>query len=515
MKHKSELQTYLLSGYPALYAVTHEDERTLKSIHDDCSEIQYGVYIWTASKGLRTPSGEYIELYSKKHTTDPMAALACANETEGTGSKMTGTYVLNKSVLVMRDFHLFLKKSDPALTAMVKDFILLGRKLNRTMIVTACSNDIPAELAKLFTVVEFNLPTKSELLDVAKTIAKTRGVELNGNTDAVLDAGSGLTITEFTDAVSASITEHNDIVASMITDIKEKALKSGGILEVIKPGVTFDKIGGMKGLKEWVRNRKDAFTKKARDYGLPLPRGVCLFGVQGAGKSLATKAIAAELNCPLLRLDIGRLFSQYVGSSESNVRNVINQIEAHGLCCVQIDEIDKGFAGMTGGVGDSGTTRRVGGTFLTWMAEKTTPAFIIATANSVTHLPPELLRKGRWDEIFFIDLPSREERIETWKVQILWKNRNPDNFDVNKLADATLGWTGAEIESLFADGLYEAFNCGREPDTEMLLSLSKQTMPLSKTMNESISALRNWSTGRARLASGHSDSVPDKKKVNR
>ncbi len=201
-------------------------------------------------------------------------------------------------------------------------------------------------------------------------------------------------------------------------------------------------------------------------------------------------------------MDTGRLFGGLVGQSETNVRNVIAQVEAFGRCVLWIDEIDKGFAGVVGGHdGDSGTTRRVIGTFLTWMSEKKSPVFIVATANDLTKLPPELLRKGRWDEMFFLDLPTVQERTEIWAVQIQMKGRKPKKFNLQALAESTENWTGAEIEALFNEGLFAAFHKGKEPTTELLVELSQNTVPLSKTMAEQLAHLRSWAEGRCRRAS--------------
>jgi ATP-dependent 26S proteasome regulatory subunit len=502
----SKLKTYLRSGYAALFAVTHEEERISTEVTRIASEIGFKVFTWTPTLGIMTPTGTVIEKFgnppNEKPTTDPAVALRAYMATIAKKDELHGHVVPNKSVLLMKDFHLYLAKRDPVLTRLVKDSISIGRQTARSLMVMGCQLQLPPELEKEFTVVEFPLPTRTELLEIATELSKAKAVKLNGDAEAVLDAGVGLTTCEFADAAAASLTEHNEIVPAYVADLKAQTIKKGGILEIVKPGVTFANLGGLDELKGWIGKRKHAFGKKAEAYGLPTPKGVILFGVMGAGKSFATRAIAAELNCPLVRLDTGRLFGGLVGQSESNVRGVINQVEAFGRCVLQIDEIDKGFAGMVGGHdGDSGTTRRVIGTFLTWMAEKKSPVFIVATANDLTKLPPELLRKGRWDEMFFIDLPTQSERVEIWNVQIKMKNRTPSDFDVDELAVATKEWTGAEIEALFNEGLFAAFDEGKEPNTELLVHLSTKTVPLSKTMGEQLDGLRRWADGKCRPAS--------------
>ena len=499
----NKLKTYLRSGYAALFAVTFEEDRVSTMLTEVCMEVGLKVYTWTPTEGVVDQQEGVVISIGDKKSADPMSALQMfiANKPNKKGEP-EGTIIPNNSILVMKDLQMYMKKGDPVFTRLVKDAIKVGRGTGRAIIIMGSQLFLTPELEKEFTVIDFPLPSRNELLVVAKDLAKAKGVGLNGNVDEILDAGLGLTTNEFADAVAASLTEHNDILPAFVAELKAQTIKKSGILEIIKPGVTFDDLGGLHELKHWVNKRTHAFSQKAKDYGLPTPKGVILFGVQGAGKSFGTRAIASAMGCPLLRLDTGRLFAGIVGSSEANVRAVIAQVEAFGRCILWIDEIDKGFAGMTGGHdGDSGTTRRVIGTFLTWMAEKTSPVFIVATANDLTKLPPELLRKGRWDEMFFIDLPTVEERVEIWNVQIKMKNRMPKDYNLDALASTTEGWTGAEIEALMSEGLFAAFEQDTEPSTKLLIELSKQTMPLSKTMAEGMARLRNWAEGRCRLAS--------------
>lgn len=513
---ENKLKTYLRSGFAALYAQTFEEDRITEEIRKTCKDIGFGVYTWTPTMGIITPKGAVIEKVGDKKTTDPMVAMAAFVATkQDKGDEQVGAVIDNKSVLVLKDFHLYLKKGDPVLTRWVKDAISIGRQTARSIMIMGCQLTLPPELEKEFTVVEFPLPSRDELKEIASVLAKNKDIELNGGTDDILDAGVGLTCNEFADAVAASLTERNEIVPALVAEIKAQTIKKGGILEIIKPKFSFDTIGGLHELKGWVKKRRHAFSKEAVEFGLPTPKGIILMGVQGGGKSVACHAIASELNCPLIRLDTGRLFGSLVGSSEANVRGVIAQVEAFGKCVLQIDEIDKGFAGMMGGSGgDSGTTRRVIGSFLTWMAEKTSPVFIVATANDLTVLPPELLRKGRWDEMFFVDLPTESERVEIWNVHLKKKGRKLKDFDPMALAVATPEWTGAEIEALVNEGLYAAFDSKKELTTDLLVELSKNTMPLSKTMAESMTNLRAWASERCRSASVSNKAEPMMMAVN-
>jgi SpoVK/Ycf46/Vps4 family AAA+-type ATPase len=261
-------------------------------------------------------------------------------------------------------------------------------------------------------------------------------------------------------------------------------------------------VGGMTDLKAWLNKRRLAFTEQARAFGLPEPRGLLLLGVQGGGKSLLAKAVATMWKLPLLRLDIGRVFSELVGSSEENMRNALRLAETVSPAILWIDEIEKGISGIaSSGRSDAGTAARVFGSFLVWMQEKTAPVFVIATSNDISLLPPELLRKGRFDEIFFIDLPDFEERQDIFAIHLLKRHRNPEQFDLVRLARETEGFSGAEIEQAVIAGLYDAFEGGRDLEEPDLIRNVAQSIPLSQTMREQVTALRNWARTHARPAS--------------
>jgi SpoVK/Ycf46/Vps4 family AAA+-type ATPase len=255
-------------------------------------------------------------------------------------------------------------------------------------------------------------------------------------------------------------------------------------------------------LKEWLAKRALAFSERARRFGLPEPRGLLLLGVQGAGKSLIAKAVASQWQLPLLRLDLGRMFSQLVGSSEQNMRTALRLAESVAPCVLWLDELEKGLAGAASShLSDAGTTARVFGSFLTWMQEKTSPVFVIATSNDISILPPEALRKGRFDEIFFIDLPASDERREIFAIHLAKRGRDPLAFDLNTLARQSEGFSGAEIEQAVISGLYDAFEADRELDNDDLLCNLNNTVPLSHTFEAHIGALRNWARSHARSAS--------------
>jgi SpoVK/Ycf46/Vps4 family AAA+-type ATPase len=283
---------------------------------------------------------------------------------------------------------------------------------------------------------------------------------------------------------------------------KQQIIRKSGLLEYYATSEGFASVGGLAVLKEWLSKRAMAFSNEARAFGLPAPKGILMLGVQGCGKSLCAKAVSTQWQLPLLRFDMGRMFGSLVGSSEENVRRAIAVAESVAPAILWVDEIDKAFAGSQGsGATDGGTTARVFGTFLTWLSEKSAPVFVVATANDISQLPPELLRKGRLDEIFFVDLPSREERLEVFRIHINKRGRDATGFDLEALAQRSPDFSGAEIEEAINSGLYDAFYSQAELTTEHVLTALGQTVPLAKTMDEQINRLRSWAEGRARNAS--------------
>jgi len=319
--------------------------------------------------------------------------------------------------------------------------------------------------------------------------------------DKVLDAACGLTTIEAENAFALSVVEFKSVDPVIVAREKAEAVKKNGLLELVEARESLDSIGGLDVLKDWLLKRRNAFGRRAIEYGLPTLKGLLILGIPGTGKSLTAKATAKVFGVPLLKLDAGRIFAGLVGQSESNLRSVVQTAEAIAPCCLWIDEIEKGFAGSkSSGATDGGTSSRVFGSFISWMQEKKAPVFVVATANDVSQLPPEMLRKGRFDELFFVDLPNQAEREAIWEIQITRHGRDPKEFDTVQLAKATEGLTGSEIENVFIDALYLGFDGEREPTDLDIARILTEFVPLSKLMAEQISGLRNWSKGRARLA---------------
>jgi SpoVK/Ycf46/Vps4 family AAA+-type ATPase len=316
-----------------------------------------------------------------------------------------------------------------------------------------------------------------------------------------VDAARGLTTIEAENAFALSVVESRTIDPIVVAREKAQTVKKNGLPELIETRENLDSIGGLFTLKGWLLKRRNAFGERAHAYRLPTPKGLLILGVAGTGKSLTAKATASVFGVPLLKLDAGRIFAGLVGQSEANLRSVIQTAEAIAPCCLWIDELEKAFAGSkSSGSTDGGTSARVFGSFLSWMQEKSAPVFVVATANDVTQLPPEMLRKGRWDELFFVDLPNETERQAIWQIVIARYDRDASEFDTVQLAKVTDGLTGSEIEQAFVEALYVAFDEDAEPTDLTVATVLNDLVPLSKLMAEQITGLRTWAKGRARCA---------------
>jgi hypothetical protein len=487
---------YIRAGYAGLYLVSHEEQRVEAELKIIAAELQHGLFAWSITEGLiDTARG------SVRDCNDPMEVLAAAGD------------LPENSILLLRDFHQFFDEPNPVLIRKLKDAIREARTTGKTIAVLGCRLALPPELERELTVIEFALPDREQLRAVLDGIVashnealaeekKPRMPKPQGDAlTAIIDAARGMTTTEVENAYALSIVESGGLNPVVVAREKAQAVKKNGLLELIETRESLASIGGLDLLKEWLLKRREAFTPRAVEYGLPIPKGVLMLGVPGCGKSLTAKATASVLGAPLLRLDAGRIFAGLVGQSESNLRSVIQTAEAIAPCVLWIDELEKGFAGSrSSGSTDGGTSSRVFGSFISWMQEKTSPVFIVATANDVSQLPPELLRKGRWDELFFVDLPTREERETIWQIQIAKYRREPQSFDLRQLAKATEGFTGSEIEQLFIEALYRAFHRDSEPTDLTIGEVLVDFVPLSKLMGERITELRTWANGRARPA---------------
>lgn len=442
------------------------------------------------------------------------------------------TAVEEYTIFVLRDLHPILRAPYTEKNApVVRELRNLTRELKRskkTIVLTSHALELPEELKEEVTVIDFPLPNIQEINHlISHVVENPEQLQVSGLAkEQLVKACQGLSRARIGRVLAKALAAKQQINESDIDGVleeKQQAIRQTGILEFFNSKESLKNVGGLENLKQWVKMRQDAFTDEARRYGIPNPKGVLLVGIQGTGKSLSAKTIACEWRLPLLRLDTGRLFGGIVGESESRVRQMIQLAEAIAPCVLWIDEIDKAFGNIiSGGDGDSGTSRRVFGSLITWMQEKTSPVFIVATANNVRILPAELLRKGRFDEIFFLNLPSESERQDIFKVHLqrLRPTRLRD-FDLEVLAKSAENFSGAEIEQVVIDGLYRAFGTfvngqRRDLTTEDVLRSIEDTVPLAAIARSQIEDLKRWAAeAGARTASNDTRLIDELKRYSR
>lgn len=499
------LTTYLRAGYPGLVLVTPEEARAEAELAAACAELQRHLHAWSSTDGLVD-----VEAGRAIPCPDPLEALMHVE----TLFRQEG----ERHVVMLRDLQMNLDQNDPMLVRRLKDLLRLAKSAGHALVPTGCRFKLPPELEHEVAVIDLDLPDQGKLGEVLDGILRSadRPPLIDSVRENVLHAALGLTTVEAENAFALSLVESGLVDPILVAREKARTLKRGGLVEVIEAKPNLDDIGGLDALKRWLSQRRPAFCAAARDYGLPVPKGLLIVGIPGTGKSLTAKATAGVLQLPLLRLDMGRVFGGIVGQSEANLRSVIRTAEAIAPCVLWIDEIEKGFGGSTGsGSSDGGTSSRVFGSFLSWMQEKEKPVFVVATANDVSRLPPEFLRKGRFDEMFFVDLPDAKERAAIWEIVIARHRRDPQSQNLADLAKATEGFTGAEIEGAYREALHEAFAEGREPTTTDMQSSIAATTPVSKLMEKRIEALRSWSRGRAREAGSPLNPAPAPRRPSR
>jgi ATP-dependent 26S proteasome regulatory subunit len=496
---ENELETLIRARYPIIYVVSWEEHRVEEALRRIAAERGRQLFAWTITQGFGGSVGA-----RDAQTRDPLAAL---------------DYVLRSSdqaVYVLKDFHAFI--GDYNVTRRLRDLTAHLKNSLKSLVILSPTLKLPSEIEKEVTVVDFALPSYEDLGKLLDEVVRVKrsdsGVDVDllpEEREAVLKAAQGLTLMEAENVFAKSLVEKHTFDVDVILTEKEQIIRKSGILEYYPADESMASVGGLDLLKDWLQKRTVAFTDRARDFGLPEPKGILLIGVQGCGKSLSAKAIGAEWRLPMLRLDIGKVFAGLVGASEENMRKAIRVAESVAPCILWLDELEKGLSGtQSSGSTDGGTTSRVFSTFLTWLQEKTVPVFVVATANNVEALPPELLRKGRFDEIFFIDLPAHAERQEIFRIHLRKRKRDPAAFDAAALAEAAPGFSGAEIEQVVVEALYDAFDRGGDLVMDDLRKAIQATVPLAVTMREKIDDLRDWAATRARMtSSAPSESVED------
>ena len=508
---QNSLAVLAKARFPVLYVETFEERRALAAIRSAMEggllSTPRSVHTWSITTGLVDPEGRV-----SPGTTDPLRALDAAQ------------HVDRAAAFVFLDLHAHMgdgtRPADPAIVRKLRELAadFQNGLLARTLIIVAPALRIPPELEKDVHILDFPLPDETAIRrildDLIAANAGNRRLRINlteTDKDRLVRASLGLTETEAEGALALAMASDGVLDADDVTTVlqeKKQAVRKAGLLEYVDTDIDLAGVGGLDNLKRWLRRRDNSWLAEAAEYGIPAPRGVLITGVPGCGKSLTAKAVAASWRLPLLRLDIGKVFSGIVGSSESNLRTAIRSAEAAAPAVLWVDEIEKGFSGV-GATGDSGTASRVFGGFLTWMQEKTAPVFVIATSNNVQSLPPELLRKGRFDEIFFVDLPAPDERAQIWELHVrkhIHAAPHHAGFifgDVLRadLVLATEGFSGAEIEQAVIAGLFDAFSERRHITGDDLRLAVERSVPLSVTQAESLAALRTWAGERAVSAS--------------
>jgi len=475
------------SRTPLIWIRTKEEERLYKILDQSRKKLNIKRFVsWDCVNGLKGVLNE-----TGKFSNNPLGVLNWIKEQTSE----------SPTILLVKDFHKFY--DDPSISRTIKELSSSLRETSHNLILSSHLSPSSEELDDLITIINLPLPDLSELTALIKTIALNTDSDLSEpDLNELAIASSGLSETKLKQVTAKALTQRGKISKEDIKEIleeKKQVIARSEILEFFENNSSQSDIGGLKVLKVWLKQRYRAFSKEARDYGLPIPKGVLLVGPQGTGKSLTAKSISQSWSMPLLRLDVGRLFSSLVGSSEARTRETISRAEAMSPCILWIDEIDKGFGGDARS--DGGTSQRVLASLLTWMAEKESSVFVIATANAIDKLPAELLRKGRFDEIFFLDLPNSEERLSILDLHL--KKRRPNyNFPLSTIIDRTDGYSGAELEQAVIEGMHFSFDEKRELMEKDLIKAVSELVPLSRTAKEQIDSLKEWSsTGRARPAS--------------
>ncbi|MBI4678467.1 MAG: AAA family ATPase [Elusimicrobia bacterium] len=490
---EAELEILIRARYPLIYLVSWEETRAERMLAALAGSHGKRIFLWTFTQGFRA-AGQNPDASTK----DPQAALEFVEKSQ------------DSAFFVLKDFHPYLQ--DAGVIRRLRDLVDGLKASYKSLILLSPVLTIPVELEKDITVVDYDLPGPTELWQLLKEVASAaqEGAKFQVNlstedVEKLIHAAMGMTLAEAENALAKAIVLDSKLVADdvdVILQEKKQIIRKSRLLEFFEAREEFGQIGGLDLLKDWIHKRGLAFSDKARQFGLPQPRGILLLGVQGCGKSLTCKAVASLWRLPLLRLDMGAVFGGIVGQSEENMRRAIRTAESVAPCVLWLDEIEKGLSGtQSSNFSDAGTTARVFSTFLTWLQEKTKPVFVAATANSVNMLPPELLRKGRLDEIFFVDLPSAADRRDIFSIHLKKRGRDPSKFDLSEISRCSAGFSGAEIEQVVVEGLYEAFHQNRGLSGDDLKKALSSTVPLSKTMKEDIDALRQWASSRARPAS--------------
>jgi SpoVK/Ycf46/Vps4 family AAA+-type ATPase len=490
MKFNDELTLLLKARYPVIFINTIEEDRVEYVIRKHIkTNLNRSIYSWDFVDGYtNNPNNEG---FAKRN---PLQALELVE-------RLTAE---TPAIFLLKDFNRFL--TDISISRKLKNIGRLLKLQPKTIIIIGSEFNIPNELQDLVTIIQFQLPVEAEISQELTRLIKSLNIEVESDLfESLTQACQGLSLERIRRVLSKIIATHKTIDQKSITILlneKKQIISQTEILEYWSVNEKITNIGGVKNLKDWLKKRKSSFGIQASNYGLPTPRGLLLVGIQGTGKSLTAKAIATEWQLPLLKLDVGKLFGGIVGESESRLRQMIEVSETLAPCILWIDEIDKAFS-INETNGDSGTSNRVLATFISWLSEKTKPVFVVATANNIDRLPLEIIRKGRFDEIFFLDLPQKQEREQIFKIHIQeFRPNSWELFDYIKLAQLSESFSGAEIKQSIIEAMYHAFYEEREFTTEDICFALNELIPLAQLESNQTKKLQSWaSSGRIRLAS--------------
>jgi ATP-dependent 26S proteasome regulatory subunit len=503
---EDKLDNLVKASIPVVHVVTYEWQRLYGFSVGIANEHGLDLYTWSFTSGLKKWDSASMKFTEEQNDLDPIGVLEWFKNED-----------IKKSILILEDFQHFVSDGEFQVIRMIRELCRVEPKLHKTLVIQTSFLVHVREFEKEVPLLELELPQDETLEAVLDNCIKDLHYDCKPDNDdkkEIVSASKGLSIMEAEWSYKKIIALKDRLTKyeiPLIVEEKEQIIKKSGVLEYFHPQGDFSEVGGMDNLKEWLDKRGKAFTKDAKDFGLVSPKGVMLLGIPGCGKSLVSKTIANEWQLPLLKFDLGKVFGSLVGESESRMREALALAEAISPSILWIDEIEKGLSGVNSD-GDSGTSAKVFGTLLTWMQERKQEVFVIATANNIDKLPPELSRKGRFDEVFFVDLPSVKERETIFKIHIIKRERDVTRFDIKELSRLSNGYSGAEIEEAVNEGLFIAYGNGRELETIDIEQAIKETVPLSRIKEGEVKYLRDWAKVRARFASTEeSEPLPEYK----
>ncbi len=557
------LKVLINSSTPIVVMETSEEVRAVNMVRSACAELNMATFEWSIADGLlrsgsnappeqqKTPMRARVDqatvwtqagrdltqtrtvLSPSRGEADRLARAVMSSMGTEAATAAAGNAIYNtrepvqalanmesmtlEAVFILKDFHRHME--DPIVVRRLRD---VGQKFaanRRTVVITAPELTVPAELGHLVEYFDLPLPNRDRLHEIIHEtftrLSKTYTLKLQldaAGVDAMSANLRGLTEEEAERAISQALVTRYALCPETVTDVieaKKQLLRHSGMLDFVEALDNMASVGGLENLKHWLQQRRGAWEDAAREFGLEPPRGMIILGVQGCGKSLCARAVAGEWKLPLVKFDTSAVYDKYIGETEKRIRKVFQVAEGLAPCVLWIDELEKVFAGSgpDSASADAGVSSRLLASFLSWMQDRKAPVFVAATCNNVTVLPPELIRKGRFDELFFVDLPNQAERKQIFAIQLAKRKRNPAEFDLDKVAVAAKGYSGAEIDAAVQGALYAAYSEKKPVTTQSLIDALGQTVPLSTTRAEEIEALREWAKTRAVPASAHDSAV--------